>query len=101
MSTFETSNTQLTGRESRCVAVFDDDYTPDGDDEIIAEETAKIASGEWAPYGLILQQKCDLGEWHATDSIWGCVVATGSESELLNLARWYFGDGVTGVAELV
>lgn len=68
----------------RIAIVFDEDFTPWGEPEIIAEETEKIGAGEWTAYGVIAFEDCDQAHGircpHATalDSLWGCVVDTGT-----------------------
>lgn len=50
---------------------YDDDHTPWGEPEIVAEETEKINNHEWAAYVVTVRA---AGPIEAEESIGGCVV---------------------------
>lgn len=50
---------------------IDDDHTPWGSPEIIAEETQKINDMEWAPYVVTVRA---AGPVEASEAVHGCVV---------------------------
>ena len=52
---------------------MDFDYVPDGDHDV-ADERAKLATGEYGAYRLLLQRECDCGNWVTVDSLSGVVV---------------------------
>jgi hypothetical protein len=65
--------------------VFDDDYDPSGSwgldepeqSEVVADETAKLNSGELIAVGCIAERRCPCcGAWNVTDSLWGIVVSS-------------------------
>lgn len=50
---------------------YDNDHTPGGEPEIVAEETRKIAAHEWAAYVVIVRA---AGPIDAEEAVHGCVV---------------------------
>lgn len=69
--------------------VPDYDHEPFGEQELIDEETERLASGEWAAYGVIvIVRPADSTDdrWTRTAvSVWGCVV----DADDNNVGTWF------------
>lgn len=79
----------------------DDDHTPWGEPSLVKEERAKIAAGEWTPYGVIVSA---VGPVVSEESVWGCVVATtttGTFTDLSKIEDDYLRETAQGLAEQI
>lgn len=56
--------------------ILDDDAHMEGD---APEITHRLESGEITAYGVILEQMCNMGDWHSVDSLWSCLVESSDE----------------------
>jgi hypothetical protein len=77
---------------------YDEDHTPWGEPEIVAEETEKIANHEWGAYGVIVRV---AGPVEDEESLWGCVVSltdTGTYHELDAIKDEYLRDVAKNLA---
>ena len=57
----------------RIIVEVDSFYEPDGDYDL-EEERAKLQSGEWGAYTVLLQKQCECGNWNVIESLGGVVV---------------------------
>lgn len=51
-------------------------YESDGDYDL-EEERAKLASGEWGAYAVLLEKRCECGNWNVVQSLSGVVIDNG------------------------
>lgn len=35
--------------------------------------------GELTAYGVVIEQRCELGGWHVVDSVWGCDIEASNQ----------------------
>ena len=59
---------------------FDDEYNSRPGDFVAWSPTEDAAyvelfeRGDLTAYGVVIEQRCELGGWHVVDSLWGCAV---------------------------